>query len=184
MGANIQFRHLQRGRMRAFIQARSFPVWPLTWLLASSTAFADWESTILPRDFKTESTLSSALATAKQTGRDVIVYYTRTRCPPCEVLQGRLRNESVAKPFRESYVFTVVWGSSMGLQEREDYRQRFAVDGAPTWIVFNSAGSYICTSSGGFSSDEGGSQLHAVVQKRLAAIPATATPLKATACAS
>jgi thioredoxin-related protein len=136
-------------------------------LLVSPFAFADWESTILPRDFQTDNSLAKALASAKQSGKSVIVYYTRTNCPPCNVLQGRLRKEDVAKPYRDMYIFTAVWGSSMGNAERERYRQEFAVEGAPTWIFFRNDGTYVCTASGGFRSDLAGTELHQVVQSKI-----------------
>ena len=144
-------------------------VLPIIFVVACSTTFADWESSILPRDFKTESGLSKALTAARQSGQHVIVYYTRTNCPPCRQLQARLRKESVAKPYRDSYVFTAVWGSSMDSTEREHYRQRFGVQGAPTWIVFKNDGQYVCTSEGGFETDEAGEQLHKALQSLLAA---------------
>jgi thioredoxin-related protein len=148
---------------------------PLTISLLISTllfplrASADWESAILPRDFKTESTLAKALTVARDTDRQVIVYYTRTNCPPCTVLQARLRKDAVAKPFRESYVFTAVWGSSMGHAEREEYRSRYGVQGAPTWLVFTREGKYVCTSGEGFESDDGAVALHRAAQVLLAA---------------
>jgi thioredoxin-related protein len=145
----------------------------LIMIQVSTFAFADWESTILPRDFQTENSLAKALASAKQSGRSVIMYYTRTSCPPCNVLQGRLRKEDVAKPYRDMYVFTAVWGSSMGNAERERYRQEFAVEGAPTWIFFRNDGTYICTASGGFRSDQAGMELHQVVQSKIVAASKT-----------
>lgn len=131
------------------------------------TSTADWESSILPRDFATESSLANAVAAARKTGRQVVVYYTRTNCPPCTVLQSRLRKDGVAKPYRESYVFTAVWGSSMGYAERETYRTQFGVRGAPTWLVFTNEGQYVCTSGGGFESDEGALVLHQAIQRLL-----------------
>ena len=137
-------------------------------LLVTASAVADWEALILPRDFQSESSLAKAVFAAKQAGKHVILYYTRTNCPPCRVLQGRLRIESVAKPYRESYVFTAVWGSSMGDSEREHYRRRFGVLGAPTWLAFTNDGKYICTSSGGFETDQGAAALHQAIQAHLA----------------
>ena len=145
-------------------------------LLLSHSAVADWESSILPRDFKTENTMAKALATARGSGRQVIVYYTRTNCPPCNALQARLRKEAVAKPYRDSYVFTAVWGSSMGHAEREDYRTRYGVQGAPTWLVFTEEGKYVCTSGGGFESDEGAMLLHQAVQSKVASPTEAAAP--------
>lgn len=127
------------------------------------------EYSILPESFDTASTLEEAFAFAKQKNKPVILYYTRTRCPPCHMLQSRLRREDVAAPYRDGYVFTVVWSRSMGTEEREYYRTQYYVLGAPTWVVFDSRGDYVCTSIGGFKSDEGGKRLHAAIQSRLRA---------------
>lgn len=141
------------------------PVFPS--LFCCGAAVADWESFILPGDFQTESSLAQAIVTAKRTDKHVIVYYTRTNCPPCNVLRSRLRSEVVARPYRDSYVFTVAWGSSMGSVERDQYRQRYRVLGAPTWLVFANDGRYVCTAAGGFQTDEGGQALHQAIQAQL-----------------
>ena len=146
------------------------PVVVLFALMAGSCASADSERSILPRNFDTASTLHKAVAVAKEKNKAVILYYTRTNCPPCTVLQSRLRKEEVAAPLRAAYVFTVVWGSYMSYNERESYRRRYDVQGASTWIVFSSNGEYVCTASGGFNSDKGGRRLHEAVQARLATL--------------
>jgi thioredoxin-related protein len=154
----------------------------LSIMLASSAALADWESSILPSTFQMESSREKALATAKQSGKHVIVYYTRTNCPPCNVIQYYLRtNEDVARPFRESYVFTAVWGTAMGRAERDEYRTKYDVSSAPSWLVFTNAGEYVCTARGGFDGVAGAAQLHAALKEKLAAPPTDAT-LAARAC--
>jgi thioredoxin-related protein len=140
-----------------------------------SFAFADWESTLFPREFQTESSLAKAMVIAKESNKHVIVYATRTNCPPCDVLRSRLRREEVAKPYRDSYVFTAVWNSSMGSTERENYRQKYDVQGAPTWIVFANTGQYVCTARGAFFSDEEGAKLHQAIQTRLTSSEALPT---------
>ena len=132
------------------------------------TVIADWESLLFPKDFQTESNLTKATATATQHKKHVIVYATRTNCPPCDALRSRLRRDDVAKPYREGYVFTAVWNSSMGYAEREDYRRKYDVQGAPTWIVFKNTGQYLCTARGAFFSDEDGFKLHQAIQAQLA----------------
>lgn len=131
---------------------------------------ASWESHILPSDFDSADSLEKAIALAKQKDKAVIVYYTRTNCPPCDALRSRLRSdEEIAASFKTNYVFTVVWGSSMGRDERENYRNRFGVQGAPTWIVFNANGEYVCTSSGGIYTNENGKKIHEAIQSRITA---------------
>jgi len=137
-------------------------------LSVAVSAHADWESSILPKDFVFESSLTKAVSTAQGAGKAVIVYYTRTQCPPCDVLQWRLRKEEVGNPYRSAYVFTAVWGTAIGYTERENYRSKYGVPAAPTWIVFNSRGKYVCTAPGGFGSDEAGLRLHEAVQSLLA----------------
>jgi hypothetical protein len=119
---------------------------------------------LLPDGFAHEDSLAKAVATARGSDRAIIVYYTRTNCPPCGSLQRRLRKEEVGAPYRDGYVFTAVWGSSMGSYDRESYRTQYWVQGAPTWIFFNRHGKYVCTAAGGFTSDEAGAQLHKTVQ--------------------
>jgi thioredoxin-related protein len=140
-----------------------------------SSAFADWESTLFPREFRTESSLAKATAIARESNKHVIVYATRTNCPPCDVLRSRLRRDEIAKPYRDSYVFTAVWNSSMSSAERENYRQKYDVQGAPTWIVFTNTGQYVCTARGAFSSDEEGAKLHQDIQARLTSSEALPT---------
>ena len=145
-------------------------------LLATPIAtYADWESSILPKDFTTASSMSRAIENGKQSGRPIIVYYTRTNCPPCDVLQARLRKEDVAKPYRESYIFTAVWGSSMGQMDQQRYRDQYGTRGAPSWIVFTSDGRYVCTAVGGFKADDAGAALHTAIQAKVAAVPKEAS---------
>ncbi len=137
-------------------------------LSVSSLVHADWEGYLLPDGFAHQDSLAKAIATANGSGRAVVVYYTRTNCPPCNNLQRRIRKEEVGAPYRDGYVFTAVWGSSMGSYERDSYRTKYWVQGAPTWIFFNRHGKYVCTAAGGFTSDEAGTQLHKTVQSLLA----------------
>lgn len=129
-------------------------------------AKADHESMILPRSYQTAESFDKAVAMAQEKSQPVIVYYTRAHCPPCDFLQSLLRRAEIAEHYRSSYGFTAVWGSSMGSTERESYRTRFDVQGAPTWVVFDSRGRYLCTSHGGFESVAGGIRLHDAIQAR------------------
>lgn len=138
------------------------------------SALSFFESSILPSDFRTENSMSKAVAVARDSGKGVILYYTRTNCPPCNALQARLKQDDVGKLYRESYVFTAAWGSSMSSAEREDYRARYGVLGAPTWLLFTNEGQYVCTSDGGFRSQTAGVELHQAMQTLLAAPEAAA----------
>lgn len=144
-----------------------------TLLLPLKAAFADWESILFPKDFQTENNRAKATATAQQSGKHVIVYATRTNCPPCDALRYVLRTDSVAKQFRDAYVFTAVWNSSMGNAEREDYRNRYGVQGAPTWIIFTNTGKYVCTAPGVFLNAEEANARHKAIQARLANVSET-----------
>jgi Thioredoxin-like len=134
---------------------------------APLVAHADWESSILPKDFMTASSFDRAIDEAKKAKRPVILYYTRTECPPCTVLQGRLRKDEIAKPYRDGYVFTAVWGNAIDRSERERYRSRYGARGAPTWIAFSEKAEYVCTAPGGFQSDGDGATLHTAIQAKL-----------------
>lgn len=136
-------------------------------VLTTNSAQAEWEGWLLPNDFIRADTFEKAVAIAKDKDKALIVYYTRTSCPPCSLLQSRLRQEEVAALFRDKYVFTAVWGSAMGMNERESYRRRFDVQGAPTWIAFDKDGKYLCTSPGGFFSFDEARAIHEGIQARL-----------------
>ena len=127
-------------------------------------AYGDWESSVLPKGYSTESSFERATQAAKGSEKSVIVYYTRTNCPPCQVLQSNLRREEIRAAYEPRYVFTVVWGNGMDSREREEYRTKYKVFGAPTWIIYNRQGEYLCTSSGGFANPEAGLRLHQVLQ--------------------
>ena len=127
-------------------------------------ARADWESSLFPSDYTIESSLPKAIQTAIQTNKHVIVYYTRTSCPPCNLLQGFLRNDEVRSMYSKSYVFTAVWGNSMSHSQRENYRIDFDIQGAPTFLVYHSSGQYICTSRGGFGSVAAGKRLFSALE--------------------
>lgn len=132
-------------------------------------AFAEWESTILPKGFTYEASLSKAIDRAAQEGKAVVLYYTRTNCPPCDALRQRLRNDPVGEIYRNKYVFSAVWGSSMSKTEQDQFRGRYGFGGAPAWMFFNSQGTYLCTARGGvFESDEEGIKLHTAVQAMIA----------------
>jgi hypothetical protein len=158
------------------------------WLLQAALLFGlaitspvqgAWESALLPKDFQTASSLHKALTLASSGKRPVILYYTRTNCPPCSVVQGLLRGETAGGLFRDAYVFTALWGTSMGHAERETLRSRYDVQGAPTWVVFRHTGEYLCTARGAFSTADEAAALHRAIQTRLAsgtAFPSGATP--------
>lgn len=136
------------------------------------TAYADWEWFVLPSGYTTESSLERAFQTARSHEKSVIVYYTRTRCPPCRALQSNLRREAIRKAYAPHYVFTVVWGNGMDSSKRKTFQDRYNVLGAPTWIIYNRYGDYLCTSHGGFRNPEAGLMLH----RRLQNVIATSVP--------
>jgi hypothetical protein len=72
-------------------------------------------------------------------------------------------------------VFTAIWGTSMGRAERDEYRTKYNVSGAPSWLVFTSAGTYVCTARGGFEGPEGAARLQAALEAKLKAPPTDAT---------
>jgi thioredoxin-related protein len=143
---------------------------------AAGPALADWESSLLPSDFDHASNLANATKLADEKGKAVVLYYTRTNCPPCTVLQGNLRNPAIGAPFKAGYVFTAVWGTSINRSEREAYRSKFDIQSAPTWVFFTGKGEYVCTSRGGFESGEHGARLHEAVKVLLASDSRSASP--------
>ena len=123
--------------------------------LQVNQALASFESTLFTRHYETYSSMDEAKKAAGASNKGIFVYYTRTRCPPCDFLRGSIlwKNE-VASVISRGFVFTAVWGSSMGHSVRQFYRETYGVSGAPTFILFNSKGEYVCTSSGGFKDTE------------------------------
>lgn len=144
--------------------------------IAAGSAHADWESSLLPRDFDHASNLADATKLADEKGKALVLYYTRTNCPPCTVLQGNLRNAEIGAPFKAAYVFTAVWGTSINRSERETYRSRFDIQSAPTWVFFTGKGEYVCTSRGGFESGEHALRLNEAVKGLLASDSRSTSP--------
>lgn len=144
--------HLVRIAAMLLVLTRPLPVW------------SDWETHLLPRGFQTASSFEEARALAEKSGRPLIVYYTRTNCPPCTLVQRLLRQDMVGNVYRDSYVFTAMWGSSMGFTQRESLRALYGVRSAPTWIVFRSNGSYVCTARGVFSTEAEAAGLHRAIE--------------------
>jgi len=138
----------------------------------SAAALADWESSLLPRDYSAAADLETALRKAAASGKSVILYYTRTNCAPCRVLQSHLRREEIKAAYAPHYVFTAAWGNGMATRMRKEYRTRYNVLGAPTWIFYDRRGRYLCTSIRGFADHEAGLKLHRRVQANLDADPA------------
>jgi hypothetical protein len=129
---------------------------------------------LLPKDFQTASSLDKALALGSSGKRPVILYYTRTNCPPCSVVRALLRGDAVSSMFRDGYGFTALWGTSMGSVERESLRGQYDVQGASTWVVFRYTGEYLCTARGVSSTAEEAAALHHAIQERLASSTAGA----------
>ena len=148
----------------------------LSGALAASYAHADWEASLVPRDFDHASNLADATKLADEKGKAVVLYYTRTNCPPCMVLQGNLRNLMVGAPLKAVYVFTAVWGTSINRSEREIYRSKFDVQSAPTWVFFSGKGEYVCTSRGGLESNEHAVRLNEAVKALLASDARSTSP--------
>jgi thiol:disulfide interchange protein len=146
---------------------------------AGYSAQGAWEAHLLPKGFQTANSLDKALTLARSENRHVVLYYTRTNCPPCTVVQGLLRNQAVAQPFREAYVFTAVWGTSINHAERESLRSRYDVQGAPTWVVFRGTGEYLCTARGAFATAAEAAALHRGIQALLASSDASTSGLDA-----
>lgn len=121
----------------------------------ANNARASFESTLFTNHYETYSSMDEAKKAAGPGNKGIFVYYTRVRCPPCDVLRGMvIRRNEVASVISRGFVFTAVWGSSMGSPERQFYRQTYGDFGAPTFILFNSKGEYVCTSRGGFKDAE------------------------------
>lgn len=149
------------GMLQACVLSLTLGAWTLP-------AWGSWESLVLPPGFSWESNVPDAAARARREDKPLIVYYTRTNCPPCDVLRARLRsNETLRETFKQHYIFTVVWGNSMNRTERDEYRQRYDVRGAPSWVLFHPQGGYVCTLHGGVWPQEDGAEVHELLQTRL-----------------
>lgn len=71
------------------------------------------ESLVIPKGYQVAASLDDALAKAKDQQKWVIVYYTRSNCPPCNYVQGHLKNDAIKSGFANNFVFTVVWDDGM-----------------------------------------------------------------------
>lgn len=109
--------------------------------------------------------LDAAVAKAGEQQKWVIVYYTRSSCPPCNHVQGQMKRDEIRSGFADDFIFTVIWSNGMNTTDREKYRSRYGVMGAPTWLVYNERKEYICTASGGFGTFEAGLELANTVKK-------------------
>ena len=119
--------------------------------LQAKQTLASFESSLFTRQYETYSSMEDAKKAAGSGNKGIFVYFTRTKCPPCDDLRISVLSKSEIAPLISSgFVFTAVWGSSMGQAERQSYREKYGEFGAPTFILFNSRGEYICTSRGGF----------------------------------
>lgn len=148
-------------------------------LLAPLRAYADWEAHLLPAEFQHKSSMQEAMVLAEQANKDIIVYYTRTNCPPCNRLQAQLRQQPIRDLFGGRFVFTAVWSSSMNGSERDHYRQNFGVRGAPTLIVHRKTGEYVCTSVGSFNNENEALEVHKAISEKLKAkaVPPASAPV-------
>ncbi|HEU0201088.1 MAG TPA: thioredoxin family protein [Burkholderiaceae bacterium] len=131
--------------------------------LAANCPAAWWS--LLSSDFQEHRTLEAALAAAKASDQPVIIYYTRQRCPPCDVLRTRLSSDPLREHYAKAFHYAVIWGDQMDSTERAGWRDRYGVSSAPTWVVMRSDGGYLCTAVGGFGSVEGGLRLFRLLQK-------------------
>jgi thioredoxin-related protein len=122
--------------------------------------------------------MREAMALADQANKDIIVYYTRTNCPPCRRLQGQLKQQPIRDLYGNRFVFTAIWGSSMDRAERDRYRQTFGASAAPTLIVHRRTGEYVCSSVGFFDNEDAAVAMFKAISAKLEAkaLPSVSAP--------
>lgn len=141
---------------------------PLLAAILASTVAGAFAAT-LPTGYDDNPTIVEAVAKARISGKPVIVYFAEQNCQVCDAHDGWLVRADVRQAYKDSYHFAVVYGDDMVAEERARWRAAYAPRGAPSWVVLDSEGGYLCTSSGGFGNATAALDLHKVLTRALAA---------------
>lgn len=119
----------------------------------------------LPPGYDDNPSVIDAVAKAKTTGKPVVVYFAEQNCPVCDAHDGWLVRADVRQAYKDAYHFAVVYGDDMTTEERARWKATYVPRGAPSWVVLDSEGGYVCTSSGGFANANSALDLHKVLVK-------------------
>jgi predicted DCC family thiol-disulfide oxidoreductase YuxK len=138
--------------------------------VAAASAFA----ATLPAGYDDNPSVIEAVAKAKTSGKPVVVYFAEQNCPVCDAHDGWLVRADVRQAYKDAYHFAIVYGDDMVPEERARWKATYVPRGAPSWVVLDSEGGYVCTSSGGFASATAALDLHKVLSKALGARNASA----------
>jgi hypothetical protein len=128
----------------------------------------------LPPGYDDNPSVIDAVAKARTTGKPVVVYYAEQNCPVCDAHDGWLVRADVRQAYKDAYHFAVVYGDDMVAQERERWKATYVPRGAPSWVVLDSDGGYVCTASGGFGNATAALELHRVLSRAFASKNASA----------
>jgi predicted DCC family thiol-disulfide oxidoreductase YuxK len=131
--------------------------------LAAASAYA----ATLPAGYDDNPSVIDAVAKAKTTGKPVVVYFAEQNCPVCDAHDGWLVRADVRQAYKDAYHFAVVYGDDMVAEERARWKATYVPRGAPSWVVLDAEGRYVCTASGGFANATAALELHRVLSKVL-----------------
>lgn len=136
--------------------------------VALSSVAAPVAAGSLPPGFDDNPTVVEAVAKAKTSGKPVIVYVSEPNCTACGALDGWLVRGDIRQAFAPGYHFSVLFTTDLVPQERERWKATYSPRLAPSWVVLNADGSYLCTSAGGFANATAALELHKVLAKATA----------------
>jgi predicted DCC family thiol-disulfide oxidoreductase YuxK len=139
--------------------------------LAAASAYA----ATLPAGYDDNPSVIEAVAKAKTSGKPVVVYFAEQNCPVCDAHDGWLVRADVRQAYKDAYHFAVVYGDDMVAEERARWKATYVPRGAPSWVVLDAEGGYVCTASGGFANATAALELHRVLSKALGPRSASGT---------
>ena len=134
--------------------------------VASVAALSAYAAT-LPAGYDDNPSVIDALAKARTSGKPVVVYYAEQKCPACDAHDGWLVRADVRQAYKDAYHFAVVYGDDMVEEERARWKATYVPRGAPSWVVLDATGGYVCTASGGFGNATAALELHRLLSRAL-----------------
>lgn len=135
----------------------------------ASVAALSAHAAALPPGFDDNPSVIDAVAKARTSGKPVVVYYAEQACPVCDAHDGWLVRADVRQAYKDAYHFAVVYGDDMVPEERARWKATWVPRGAPSWVVLDAGGGYVCTASGGFGNATAALELHRVLSRALSA---------------
>ncbi len=147
---------------------------PLLAAALASFAILSAHAATLPPGYDDNPSVIDAVAKARTSGKPVVVYYAEQTCPVCDAHDGWLVRADVRQAYKDAYHFAVVYGDDMVPDERARWKATYVPRGAPSWVVLDASGGYVCTASGGFGNATAALELHKVLSRAFSSKNASA----------